>query len=134
VFAPQHSTDAVEHLRRAIDLSERSREYSKVDSAQSPLGGQQRPGRPRGPADLGGASEGEACASPSGRIAGPPAFYCCFFDETHLPKADASLPPYLAVKAARSAARSALQALAAFIVAASCWAFAVFAFDETHLP
>jgi len=48
--------------------------------------------------------------------------------ETHLPKADA-LPPYLAVNAALPAARSVLQAFAAFSVAASAamvaaWAFA----------
>jgi len=56
------------------------------------------------------------------------------FKDTHLPKADAALPPYLAVNAVRSAARSALQALAAFNVAASCCAPAALAFDDTHLP
>jgi hypothetical protein len=53
--------------------------------------------------------------------------------ETHLPNADA-LPPYLAVKAALSAARSALQAFAALSVAASSATSAAWAFVETHLP
>src|SRR5918992_1785615 len=57
-----------------------------------------------------------------------------FFDETHLPKAAAALPPYWATNAARLAARSALQALAAFISRASCWAFSARASAETHLP
>src|SRR5215211_2664106 len=61
--------------------------------------------------------------------------YCfLLFEDTHLPKADAALPPYLAVNAVRSTARSALQTLAALIVAASCWALAVLAFEDTHLP
>jgi hypothetical protein len=56
------------------------------------------------------------------------------FAETHFPNADEALPPYFAVKAARSAARSALQALAAFSVFASCASIVARAFEETHLP
>jgi len=61
---------------------------------------------------------------------------CLTVLDTHLPNAlDLfALVPYLALKAAGSAFRSVQQDLAAFTVAACCWAAAAFAVFDTQLP